>query len=310
MTDYTHDIVSTTRGITKHGDPMWECETAQGDKLFIFTSNRNKPTLWRDSGWGSDLIQMELEETLLWRTTPIKVNAVKSGNFFNIMSVQPKPDNAKPDDMTTIDTPSPDLHKPNIKSVLGWLSKAPVTIFDLETTGTNTSLDEIMSIAYVKWGTGSKDSHSWNGQTMLIKPYNPDRALIKGKDGKCAIDIHGITLDKVAEQPTFTTLYNKINREMRFTHWVCWNSDYDVNLIDSLCMRNGLPIIPRLSVTCAMKLISPLMNEWDFRRNSFKWAKLEDVASHYGIDATGAHDAYADVCMTRDVMNYVLENEV
>lgn len=32
----------------------------------------------------------------------------------------------------------------------------------------------------------------------------------------------------------------------------------DVALLDSLCFRHGLPLIPRKRVVCAMRLLSPL----------------------------------------------------
>ena len=59
---------------------------------------------------------------------------------------------------------------------------------------------------------------------------------------------------------------------------MCWNTDFDVALLDSLCLRHGLPLIPRNRVECAMKLLSPLAGKWDeghaaptAGRSSRKW---------------------------------------
>ena len=45
-------------------------------------------------------------------------------------------------------------------------------------------------------------------------------------------------------------------------------------LLDSLCLRHRLPLIPRKRVVCAMRLLSPLAGKWDAGRSAYRKAKL------------------------------------
>lgn len=85
-------------------------------------------------------------------------------------------------------------------------------------------------------------------------------------------------------------------------NWVCWNADFDVALLDSLCIRHRLPLIPRNRVVCAMKLLSPLAGQRDAGRSAYRWAKLEDMARSMQLEFPDAHDASADVKATMSVM--------
>ena len=91
---------------------------------------------------------------------------------------------------------------------------------------------------------------------------------------------------------------------MRGRNWVCWNADFDVALLDSLCLRHRLPLIPRNRVVCAMKLLSPLAGKWDEGSSAYRWAALEEMAKAIMIPFPDAHDAAADVKMTIQVMRW------
>ena len=75
-------------------------------------------------------------------------------------------------------------------------------------------------------------------------------------------------------------------------------------MLDSLCLRDQLPLIPRNRVVCAMKLLSPLADKWDEGRATYRWAKLEEMASAMQLEFPDAHDAAADVSMTIRVMRW------
>ena len=91
---------------------------------------------------------------------------------------------------------------------------------------------------------------------------------------------------------------------MRGKNWVCWNADFDVTLLDSLCLRHGLPLIPRNRVVCAMKLLSPLADKWDEGRAAYRWATLEEMAGVIKLEFPDAHDAAADVKTTISAMRW------
>ena len=85
---------------------------------------------------------------------------------------------------------------------------------------------------------------------------------------------------------------------------MCWNTDFDVALLDSLCLRHQLPLIPRKRAVCAMKLLSPLAGKWGAGRSAYRKAKLEEMAQAMGAAFPDAHDAAADVKMTTAVMRW------
>ena len=69
--------------------------------------------------------------------------------------------------------------------------KKPIVFFDLETTGVNIATDKVVEIAILKvFPNGNKESKTW-----LV---NPEMEIPQG-----SIDVHGITNEKVASEPTF-----------------------------------------------------------------------------------------------------------
>lgn len=301
LNDYTHEIIEMSRGTTKHGNSMWICKTKQGDTLFVFADeNELLPMPWRHSGYIDEMLEMQESDCLRWESHPIEVYATQNGRYFNIHDVKSKAVDAKPDKAIV---PNYELYYPTIYSQLGWLLKEAVAIFDTETTGTNPKQDEIVSIAATDWASSIFDD-----VVVYVRPENPDKLLEpSGKENKSAYDVHGIHPDDLEDKPSFKQAYKKIEYALAYRHWVCWNTDFDVSLLDSLCLRHDLPLIPRLSVTCAMRLISPLFNEYNHKRQDFNFIKLETVASHFELDTSKAHNAFEDVVMTRGVMQAVYE---
>ena len=76
----------------------------------------------------------------------------------------------------------------------------PIVFFDLETTGVNIATDKVVEIAILKvFPNGNKESKTW-----LV---NPEMEIPQE-----SIDVHGITNEKVAEEPTFKELLHKSMR--------------------------------------------------------------------------------------------------
>jgi len=196
--------------------------------------------------------------------------------------------------------PDRHLYKPSILNQIAfWLGSNALAIWDSETTGLAVDADEIVSFAAVDWaGTRIGD------ENLFIQPRHPER-LLSRNNGVSAYDIHGIHPDQLTDQPPFKTAYLAIYDALCHTHWVVWNADYDVALLDNLCLRHQLPLIPRLSVTCAMKLLAPWLGRWNPKYGSFRWTKLTDAAHLYNIDSGRAHNAYGDCIMTRGVLKAV-----
>src|SRR5680860_1459178 len=89
----------------------------------------------------------------------------------------------------------------------------PICFFDLETTGTNIAKDRIVEISILKvLPKGTTESKTW-----LVNPG------IKIPDE--IIAIHGITNEKVANEPTFTALSKEIYGMIKDCDLGGFNSD-------------------------------------------------------------------------------------
>ncbi len=83
----------------------------------------------------------------------------------------------------------------------------PICFFDLETTGTNVSQDRIVEISILKiYPNGNKESKTW-----LV---NPEMEIPEE-----VIAIHGISNEKVANEPTFKTLSKSIYQMIKDSIW-------------------------------------------------------------------------------------------
>ncbi len=258
---------------------------------------------WENSGYRVWFEAMEIGQTDRWISSPIIVRTVQDGRFLNAVAVQPIARDAKPDIM-----PTPEnvwaLYGPHWRHTLHSLSVEDTIVFDTETTGTDPEMDEAVSIAvqsYAALHRASIDYHT------LIAPRFPEKLLVQNAETTSAYDIHGIHPDDLAGQPSFADIHGKLREIMGKRNWVCWNADFDVMLLDSLCIRHRLPLIPRNRVICAMKLLSPLAGQWDAGHGAYRWAKLEDMAVLMGLEFPNAHDAAADVTATISVMRWAYD---
>ena len=278
---------------------MWTLQTAGGDRINVF-NNMLERSPWDNSGYRAWFEAMESGQTDRWMSSPIRVGVAKPGKYLEVFSVQPPAPFAKPDN-----TPRPadvwELYGPHWWNTLNSLGAEDTIVFDTETTGVNPELDEAVSIAvrsYAALKGAPVEYHT------LIAPRFPKKLLDQNADKKSAYDIHGIHPDDLMGQPSLPVVHNTLWKIMRGKNWVCWNADFDVTLLDSLCIRHSLPLIPRNQVVCAMKLLSPLADKWDEGRAAYRWATLEEMAGVIKLEFPDAHDAAADVKTTIKVMRW------
>ena len=279
---------------------MWTLQTAGGDRINVFNNMLERPP-WDNSGYRAWFEAMESGQTDRWMNSPILVGIAKPGKYLEVFSVQPRVPDAKPDK-----TPRPadawELYGSHWWHTLSSLNTEDTIVFDTETTGVNPELDEAVSIAvqsYAAPNSAPVDFH------MLIAPRFPEKLLEQNADQKSAYDVHGIHPNDLVGKPSFPDIHGTLWEIVQGKNWVCWNADFDVTLLDSLCIRHYLPLIPRNRLVCAMKLLSPLANKWDEGRAAYRWASLEDMASAIQLEFPDAHDAAADVKMTIQVMRWV-----
>lgn len=108
------------------------------------------------------------------------------------------------------------------------LSK-PICFFDLETTGTNIATDRIVEISILKvFPNGNKESKTW-----LVNPERPIPPVVSA--------IHGITDEKVANEPPFKTLAPEIYTMINDADLAGYNSDkFDIPLLAEELLRSGI----------------------------------------------------------------------
>jgi DNA polymerase-3 subunit epsilon len=104
----------------------------------------------------------------------------------------------------------------------------PICFFDLETTGTNVSKDRIVEISILKINpNGEEISKTW-----LVNPQVPIP--------KEASDIHGITDEKVADQPAFREIAPEVQRMLKDSDLAGYNSNrFDIPMLAEEMLRIG-----------------------------------------------------------------------
>ena len=104
--------------------------------------------------------------------------------------------------------------------------KKPIVFFDLETTGINIASDRIVEMSILKvFPNGNKESKTW-----LV---NPERDIPKESS-----DIHGVSNEKVALEPTFKELAATVNEMIEGCDLAGFNSNrFDIPLLAEELMR-------------------------------------------------------------------------
>ena len=292
-------VIKVTRSENRYGNPMWILNTAGGDSIYVFDNMLEGPP-WDKSKYRAWFEEMENQQADRWQSFPILATAIEKGKYLTIISLQAPAPEARPDR-----TPEAEnlweVYGPRWWSALHALGAEDSIVFDTETTGVNPDLDEAVSIAVRSYASPSGAPVKYHS---LIAPRFPEKLLERNANGECAYDIHGIHPADLAGQPLFPAVHQALWEIMWEKNWVCWNTDFDVALLDSLCLRHRLPLIPRKRVVCAMRLLSPLAGKWDAGRSAYRKAKLEEMAQAMDVAFPDAHDAAADVKMTIAVLRW------
>ena len=105
----------------------------------------------------------------------------------------------------------------------------PIVFFDLETTGTQISKDRIVEIAILKvFPNGNKESKTW-----LVNPTIPIP--------KETTEIHGISNEKIVNEPTFKELSKEISELIHNCDLGGYNSNkFDIPLLAEEFLRIGI----------------------------------------------------------------------
>lgn len=176
---------------------------------------------------------------------------------------------------------------------VGMLKGIPVErirCFDVETTGMNPRVDEVLQLAVIdgaggvlvteKFGTERR--HAWPG----------------------AQRVHGIAPADVAGKPSLHA--RKVEVTDVFAHadlLVGYNLGFDLSFL-----RAAGVAMRRVRQFDVMREFAPVAGRWNARRGTFGWVKLAECARHYGV-SFAAHDALEDARATLRCFWCMLEDD-
>ncbi len=163
----------------------------------------------------------------------------------------------------------------------------PICFFDLETTGMNLSKDRIVEISILKvFPNGNKESKTW-----LVNPEMkiPDEVIA----------IHGITNEKVAEEPTFKQLAPQIHEMIKSCDLGGYNSNrFDIPLLVEELLRVGIDFEMKNVVSVDVQTI-------------FHKKEQRTLSAAYQFycekNLEGAHSAEADTNATYEILKSQLD---
>ncbi|WP_370225791.1 exonuclease domain-containing protein [Mesoflavibacter sp.] len=163
----------------------------------------------------------------------------------------------------------------------------PLCFFDLETTGINITTDRIVEISILKvYPNGNKESKTW-----LVNPEMPIPAEVSA--------IHGITDEKVANEPTFKQLASEINNMIKDADLAGFNSNrFDIPLLAEEMLRADMDFDMKSRLAIDVQTIFHKMEQ-----------RTLSAAYKFYCDKTleNAHTAAADTLATYEVLEAQVE---
>jgi DNA polymerase-3 subunit epsilon len=163
----------------------------------------------------------------------------------------------------------------------------PICFFDLETTGIDIGKDRIVEISIFKvFPNGNKESKTW-----LVNPTIPIPPQTTA--------VHGITNEKVANEPTFAALSSQIYAMIKDSDLAGYNSDrFDIPLLAEEMLRAGVDFDMKNRVSVDVQTIFHKKEE-----------RTLSAALKFYCDKTleNAHTAEADTMATYEILLGQLE---
>src|SRR6218665_2714765 len=163
----------------------------------------------------------------------------------------------------------------------------PICFFDLETTGIDIGKDRIVEISIFKvFPNGNKESKTW-----LVNPTIPIPPQTTA--------VHGITDEKVANEPTFTELAPQVYNMIKDSDLGGYNSDrFDIPLLAEELLRAGVDFDMKNRVSVDVQTIFHKKEE----------RTLSAAYKFYcGKSLENAHTAEADTMATYEILKAQLD---
>lgn len=163
----------------------------------------------------------------------------------------------------------------------------PICFFDLETTGVDVAKDRIVEISIFKvFPNGNKESKTWLVNPEMKIPFQVSQ-------------IHGITDEKVANEPTFKELSSQVYAMIKDSDLAGFNSDrFDIPLLAEELLRSGVDFDMKNRVSVDVQTIFHKMEE----------RTLSAAYKFYcGQSLENAHSAEADTMATYEILKAQLD---
>jgi len=163
----------------------------------------------------------------------------------------------------------------------------PICFFDLETTGINITKDRIVEISILKiYPNGNQESKTW-----LVNPTVPIPQE--------ATQVHGITDEKVASEPTFKELAPQVYQMIKDSDLAGYNSDrFDIPLLVEEFLRAKIDFDMKNRISVDVQTIFHKKEE-----------RTLGAAYRFYCNKTleNAHSAFADVKATYEILKAQLD---
>lgn len=163
----------------------------------------------------------------------------------------------------------------------------PICFFDLETTGIDVAKDRIVEIAIFKvYPNGNKESKTW-----LVNPTIPIPPQ--------STAVHGITNEKVAQEPTFKELSSQIHQMIKDSDLAGFNSDrFDIPLLAEELLRAEVDFDMKNRVSVDVQTIF-------HKKEERTLGAAYKFYCHQTLE--NAHSAEADTMATYEILKAQLE---
>jgi DNA polymerase III subunit epsilon len=178
-----------------------------------------------------------------------------------------------------------------IKWASSLLESKRTVIIDTETTGLSEN-DEIIQLTII-------DLQGKILLETLLKPVQPISLE--------ASEVHGITIEAVANSPTFCDLYTEITRLLYEQAVVAYNAAFDQRMLAQTCRKYGLPDINSSEWHCAMNKYSQYWSGQSETNNRLQ--SLSSACRQQGIPVKGTHDATNDCLLTLQLIKAMAETD-
>ena len=163
----------------------------------------------------------------------------------------------------------------------------PICFFDLETTGIEVAKDRIVEISILKiYPNGNKESKTWLVNPTISIPYQSTL-------------IHGITNEKVANEPTFAELSSQVYNMIKDSDLAGFNSDrFDIPLLAEELLRANIDFDMKNRVSVDIQTIFHKKEERTLSA-AYKFYCNESLEN--------AHSAEADTIATYEILKAQLD---